>query len=128
MDQKPLSPRSRHLPTVFVTTAMALVATLAWLTWRLIEQDRALVNQRIAQRLEIAADAIIASLDARLAHTKHRLDELTKTPTLSASSVGNSYAKELGDKAQVFVATTDSFESFPADRLRYYPVLATSNQ
>jgi len=56
----------RHLLALFLAVTVAPASALAWLSWRLLEQDRALENQRIQERLEHAADLIAAALERRL--------------------------------------------------------------
>jgi hypothetical protein len=52
----------RYLLTLFLAIMLALAATLSWLSWRSLKQDRALESQRIQERLDNAADLIAASL------------------------------------------------------------------
>jgi signal transduction histidine kinase len=48
-------------------------AALAWLGWRLLEQDRALENQRLRERLENAASLLSHELDRALAEWEQLL-------------------------------------------------------
>ncbi len=50
------------------------LATLLWLGWRLLEQDRVLEQQQIEQRVERAADLITAALHRVISTTEQRLD------------------------------------------------------
>jgi Tol biopolymer transport system component len=50
-------------------------SVLAWLSWQLLEQDRALENQRIQERLEHAADLIAAALERRLSEAVAEVPE-----------------------------------------------------
>ena len=49
---------------------------LVWLGWRLLDQDRALQNQRIAERRERAADEVVAALQRALQASERDLAEL----------------------------------------------------
>jgi signal transduction histidine kinase len=56
-----------RLPALFVILAVMPVATLGWLGWRLLEQDRALENQRSRERLEDTATLVSHEIDRSLA-------------------------------------------------------------
>jgi hypothetical protein len=47
---------------VFLCLMLIFGSTLVWLAWRWLEQDRALERQRVQERLEEAADHIVAVL------------------------------------------------------------------
>jgi hypothetical protein len=47
--------------------------TLIWLGWKLLDQDRALAAQRAAERRQVSAEAVVASLDRSLAEAEHWL-------------------------------------------------------
>jgi len=57
----------RRVLTSFLVVVVACVGVLAWLGYRLLDQDRALESQRIQEQLEIAADLTAASLERKLA-------------------------------------------------------------
>jgi len=65
----------RKLPGLFLAATLVPVVALVWLGWRLLEQDRALENQRIVERLEDAADLIAAAMDRRISGIQDRLAE-----------------------------------------------------
>ena len=46
----------RHVLTIFLSVAVVSAVALGWLSWLLVEQDRALDVQRRQERLEQAAD------------------------------------------------------------------------
>src|ERR1700745_3087884 len=52
----------RYLLTLFLAIMLVLAASLSWLGWRLLKQDRALESQRVQERLDNAADLVAASL------------------------------------------------------------------
>ena len=58
---------SIKLPALFVIIAGIPLAAFGWLGWRLLEQDRALENQRLRERLENAAGLLARELDRGLA-------------------------------------------------------------
>ncbi len=62
-----MSPRrparsARRLVALIVGVTVVPLATLLWLGWRLAEQDRVLEHQQVQQRVERAADLIVAAL------------------------------------------------------------------
>ncbi|MGH9602309.1 MAG: hypothetical protein ACRD24_07950, partial [Terriglobales bacterium] len=75
----------RYLLTLFLAVMLVLAATLGWLGWRLLEQDRALESQRIQERLENAADLIGASLLRKFSEGE---DQLTGLSALSDPELG----------------------------------------
>ncbi len=99
-----LRPPRRVLALFLAVSAVSLCA-FAWLCWRLLQQDRALESQRLQERLERAADLIVASLDLGLAELENRL---------SAPSNPGDYAVAVAFSAQ-------KIEAHPAGRLLYYP-------
>jgi hypothetical protein len=64
---------SRRLLVLFVATTLVPAIGLAWLGWRLVEQDRALENQRIQERRDHAADVGAAALQRVLAEIEEKL-------------------------------------------------------
>jgi signal transduction histidine kinase len=54
------------LLTAFLVLTLGPSLGLVWLGWRLLDQDRALQNQRIEERRERAADQVVASLQRAL--------------------------------------------------------------
>jgi tetratricopeptide (TPR) repeat protein len=65
----------RKLPGLFLLATLIPVIALVWLGWRLLDQDSALENQRILERLEDAADLIAAAIDRRIAGMQDRVAE-----------------------------------------------------
>jgi signal transduction histidine kinase len=87
-----------------VVSAVA-VSALVWLSWRLLEQDRALENQRLRERLERAADLVVTSLDLGLSELESRLSLLP----------------DPGDNAISIAFSPGKVETHPGGRLLYYP-------
>jgi hypothetical protein len=78
----------RHLLASFLVFALAPVAALGWLGWRLLEQERALERQRAHESLQNAADRIGATLARQLTEIEQRLSSLVATPSVPASPAG----------------------------------------
>ena len=65
---------SRRLIALIAAITIAPLLILVWLGWRLLEQDVALEQQQIQQRVERAADLVVAALSQRLSQVKQQLD------------------------------------------------------
>src|SRR5947199_133345 len=74
----------RYLLTLFLAIMLVLAASLSWLGWRLLKQDRALESQRIQERLDNAADLIAASLLHKFSESRVQFTSLV---TLSDSDL-----------------------------------------
>ena len=98
----------RRLLTSFLVVVVACVGALAWLGYRLLDQDRALESQRLQEQLESAADLTTAAMERTLAE----LDSALDAPPSGA---------RLPDGAILFVAGRDSFELHGNRRLLFYP-------
>ena len=66
---------SRRLLIFFFALILGAAAGLFWLGWRLLEQDRALEIQRVAERREQAADRIVNTFQEALIDTRNTLFE-----------------------------------------------------
>jgi two-component system, OmpR family, phosphate regulon sensor histidine kinase PhoR len=78
----PLAVR-RSLP-LFLAIVVCLAIWLVWLTWRLMEQDRTLADQRSHERLEQIADLAVAQLGGQLGDWDLNLRELNSLPPPAA--------------------------------------------
>jgi signal transduction histidine kinase len=65
--------RSRSLILLIVAITVVPLATLLWVGWRLLEQDRLLQAQQTEQRIERAADLVVAALQRAMAASERRL-------------------------------------------------------
>ena len=66
----------RYLLTLFLGIMQVLAATLGWLGWRLLEQDRALESQRAQEQLDNAADLLGASFLRKFSESEDQLGSL----------------------------------------------------
>lgn len=64
---------ARRLIVLIVGVTVVPLATLVWLGWRLVEQDRVLEHQQVRQRVERAADLIVAALQRAVGTAERRL-------------------------------------------------------
>ncbi|MDP9176081.1 MAG: HAMP domain-containing histidine kinase [Gemmatimonadota bacterium] len=105
----------------FVGTALALLATLGWLGWRLLEQERDLAGARARAQLEVAADLITASLTRGLTETEAELGRIASMPADSLEAAAARYARTLGEDAALVVFASTGIVGYPVGRLLYHP-------
>ena len=110
-------PPSRRLLALFLILTVAPAAGLAWLGWRLLEQDRALEAQRALERQEYAADLVAGALSRQIAVTHRHFTQFGETSALVAAP-----------DAVVVMFQQDSFRDLPAGRLLYYPVASQDRE
>jgi signal transduction histidine kinase len=101
----------RHLLTLFVAGTVAASAALAWLGWRLVDQERVVAAQHVRERLEGGADRAAAIFERNL----HQLEE-------QLSSSGDS----LPDHTVLLSGSWRTLQVRPAGRLVFYPPLTTA--
>ena len=114
----------RRLLILFLAITFALATMLGWLGWRLVEQDRALQNQRIQERLDHVADLVTTSLSRKFAETEEELSTFMSVPDVEVAVAASHLAKEVGDDGLIVGLTPDALSSYPGGRLPYYPDLA----
>ena len=99
----------RHLLTFYLAGTLAAAAALAWLGWRLLDQERALEAQRTQERLEITADRVVALFQRSLSELERQLSSASGT---------------LPEETVVLAADRRAVQARPSDRLVFYPFLA----
>lgn len=107
----------RHLLALFLAVTIIPAATLAWLSWRLLEQDRALASQRLQEQLERAVDLVAADFERRLTDIQARL------PTLAASPPAG-----LANDGLIVEFAVDQIEAHPVERLLYRPFVSPAEE
>ena len=119
---------SRNLPrpvqrllVIFLAVTLLLTATLVWLSWQLVRQDEALVEQRIEERRESAADLAIAALQKSLIQAEEQLRELSIAPAGELPGAATAIAKRLGAASILVICRQDGVEAFPSERLPFHP-------
>ena len=111
----------RHLVVLFLGIALILVSTLAWLGWRLFQQDRALEQQRVQVRLEHAADVVAAELTRRLSSIEDELAGLSTVASPALPDSARQFAAQFSHDAVVLVLDENELAAYPSGRLLYYP-------
>jgi len=99
----------RDLMMLFLLVMLAPAATLVVLGLRLLEQDRALEQQRLTEQRESAADRAVLSLEQALTATEIRL--------------ANPKAWDAAEDTLGVVFHSQGIEVTPPGRLLYYPVV-----
>src|SRR5512136_1946948 len=107
----------RHVLLVFLCIMLVLGGALAWLGWRLLEQDRSLERQQMQERLDLAADQMANELQRSLLELESYLS-YAPSPT----------AKALPEGVVVLLATGQTVDVYPPSSLLYYPVIAAGTE
>jgi len=118
----------RYVLTLFLAIMLVLAASLSWLSWRLLKQDRALESQRIQERLDNAADLITASLLRKFSESK---DQFTSLLALSDSDLAMRASDLSGQgagTALIVVFRPQAVDAYPRATLLYYPFLPTAKE
>lgn len=113
----------RHPLVLFGATATVLLGTLIWLTWHILQQDQALVDQRIQERLDSTADLIAAALQDRFSNIEERLTDLAGSPDSNIDEAFSLGKGTIDNGALIAVVEPGKLEPYPPRSLRYYPVL-----
>lgn len=106
----------RQIRVVFLGVMLLLAATLGWLGWRLLQQDRQLSGQRLAERREISADLAVAGLEKRLSSVEDDLSQV-----LLLGEAVNAPATAEGTLLVQFQG--GAIRAWPQGGLLYYPEL-----
>jgi signal transduction histidine kinase len=100
----------RNLLAVFLLVMFLPAATLVFLGVRLLEQDRALANQRQIEILEHSADSVVRLLEQDLGSLAKRLAGPAWTPA------------EVPEGSVYVAFHSEQIDAIPPGRLAYYPV------
>jgi len=107
----------RHVITLFLLIALTPILALAWLSWRMIQQDRALEAQRIQERCEHAADLAVSRLQRFLGELEEQFSSFAGGGEIRASLPGVAlvaFAENAPDRAA-------------GASLPYYPSVSSPN-
>lgn len=107
----------RRLPLLFLAVTLIPVLALGWLTTQLVEKDRRLEKQQVQERVEHAADRIVAASHQRLSELESELRRL-------ATGENDGPA----DHTVLAIAEEDRVTVAPAGTLVYYPILPKTGQ
>ena len=116
----------RYLLTMFLAITLVLAASLSWLGWRLLKQDRALESQRIQERLDNAADLIAASLLHKFSESKDRLTSLLALSDSDLPARASELSGQGAGTAFIVVFRPQAVDAYPRSALLYYPFQPTA--
>ncbi len=103
----------RSLVALIIAVTVVPLVTLLWLGWRLLDQDRVLERQQIQQRVERAADLVVAALQRTIAVSEQRL---------AAGS------EQWPDGAVVVTFHDGGVEASPRERVAYFPLASPARE
>jgi signal transduction histidine kinase len=115
----------RHLLLLFLGITVVSASALGWLSWQLVQQDRALASQRAQDQRDNAAGLAIAALQKDLSGIEERLVSLLGLADADLTREAAAYAETLSNGAVLVVFRPNGAEAFPANALTYYPELPT---
>lgn len=103
----------RHLLVILLLLTVVSISALAWLGWKVLEQDRVAEAGRVQERLQHAADQISATLRGNLAETGERLSSWVLIPP---SGDGKP------EEGLLLILTRSTLSAYPPGRLLYRPL------
>jgi signal transduction histidine kinase len=109
---------SRRLLVLFAATTVVPAVSLAWLGWRMVEQDRLLESKRVQEKRDQAADLAATAMQRILAEAEERLTTFSAAPSSPAAA--------LGDGAALVVLGNGGVLSRAGTPLPYYPAIPPS--
>ena len=118
----------RSPASLFLAVMLVLAATLAWLGWQLLEQDRVLETQRTQERLDNAADLIAAALLHNLSESKDRFTGLLALSEPELSAQASEIAGQGNGAALLVVLREQTVDAYPPASLLYYPFLPAAEE
>ena len=118
----------RHLLLLFLAIAVVLATVLGWLSWRMLQQDRALAGQRVQERLDYAADVIAATLLRKLSESENQLALLLALPDSELAAEVSRQAEPLGENVLIAVFRPQSIDGYGRTGLLYYPLLPAAKE
>jgi signal transduction histidine kinase len=104
---------TRSLLAALVSTAVVVTAALGWAGWRLLDQQRAIDEQRARNQAESVADAVAAGIRGKLAEAGERLSGWVSNPSSAVPAI---------DGAVVVGTRPDGVDVNPAGGLPFVPV------
>jgi signal transduction histidine kinase len=121
--------RLRHPLVLFGAAATALlVGMLVWLAWSTLRQDKAIIDQRIQERLDSTADLVATALQAKFADVGEHLVELAGSNDVNLSEALGLNVNEIENDALIALVEPGKLEAYPRVNLRYYPVLPITDE
>ena len=113
--------RPRYVLVVFTAATLVFAAALAWLGWRQLQLDRALLAQTVQERLDGAADLVAATLLQQLSETDAQLARLAALSRAELADTASQTGSSLADGGLLAVLGPQRVDAYPQNRLPYYP-------
>jgi len=110
-----------RLLLMFFGTTSILVSALAWMGWKLIEQERLLTGERIEDRCEHAADLAAAALKEDLSGIEARLMGLSASTQSQLQEQAHAFVTNFPADSALLIYSLNSLEAYPAGRLLFFP-------
>jgi signal transduction histidine kinase len=111
----------RHLLILFGVVIGVSTAALAWASWQILAQDRALAARRAAEARETAATAAVGALQQRLAELEASLDLVARAGATKLTAAAAEVGERLPPSAVLVVGEGATLEAHPHGRLLYHP-------
>ena len=112
-------PGYRLLLMFFATTSI-LVSALAWMGWKLIDQERLLARQQIEDRCEHAADLAAAALKEDLSGIEARLMRLSVSTQSQLQEQAHAFVTSYPEDSALLIYSVNSLQAYPAGRLLFF--------
>jgi signal transduction histidine kinase len=110
----------------FLVLTLGPATGLVWLGWRLLDQDRALETQRIAERREYAADRIVAMLQGCMQKAEDDLNQLQSPLPGEDALIAEfkpSGIRAYPDGSLLFYPADSPLQEIPSDAFREVEIL-----
>jgi len=107
----------RSLLAALVATTVVVTAALGWAGWRLLNQQRAIDEQRAREQLEISADAIASTVSGTLAEAGE---------WLGAWASGSAPSRPVVDGAVAVAIGPDGVRIAPSGALPFVPTIGVA--
>ena len=117
----PFRSQSSRVMLLLLGVTVAASVALALLTWRLTVLDRAVQQQRTAERLQQAADSASTALLQQIARTGDRLRSILQVRDAGAMLQGMHELAGTSEESTALLAQTGALTLVPNRRLRYVP-------
>jgi signal transduction histidine kinase len=110
-----------RLLLMFFAITSVLVSALAWMGWKLVEQDRLLAGQRMEDRCDHAADLAAAALKDDLSRIEDRLAQVSAASPPKLQERAKALAADFPEDSALLVYSSGPVEAYPTGRLLFVP-------
>jgi signal transduction histidine kinase len=107
---------------------LLVTALLVWSGWRVLEHERLLSDERYRQHLETAADRVASTLFRGLSRFETELNALAGLSQSQRTSQLELLTVQLPEDAVIVLFEPGAVQSYPSNRLAYYPIVSSSHE